>query len=92
MKYTLIYQNLLSIIDNSTLHNNISKSLDKIYKNKELLSLIEKYKITKNNNIRNQIYENKDFKEYKKLENETNLLKIKLNKIFKELRKDYESN
>ena len=92
MKYTLIYQNLLSIIDNSTLHNNISKSLDKIYKNKELLSLIEKYKITKNNNIRNQIYENKDFKEYKKLENETNLLIIKLNKIFKELRKDYESN
>ena len=39
-----------------------------------------------------KIYNNKKFMRYKRLENETNILIMKLNKIFKELGDAYENN
>ena len=84
MDYNLIYQELLLDIKNSKLAFNIKKSLNDIYDDKELIELINKYKETGDETLKKEIYNNEKFMEYKRLENETNLLIMKLNKIFKE--------
>ena len=92
MDYNLIYQELLLDIKNSNLAFNIRKSLNDIYNDKDLISLINKYKETGNENIKKEIYNNEKFMRYKRLENETNLLIMKLNKIFKEIGERDENN
>ena len=84
MDYNLIYQELLLDIKNSNLAFNIRKSLNDIYNDKDLISLINKYKEAEDETIKKEIYNNEKFMRYKRLENETNLLIMKLNKIFKE--------
>ena len=84
MDYNLIYQELLSDIKNSKLSFNIKESLNDIYNDKELIKLINKYKKTGDEKLKKEIYNNEKFARYKRLENETNLLIMKLNKIFKE--------
>lgn len=85
MDYNLIYQELILDIKNSKLTYNIKKSLNDIYNDKKLIANINKYKDTLDENIKKEIYNNEKFMRYKKLENETNLLIMKLNKIFKEI-------
>ena len=92
MDYNLIYEELLLDIKNSNLAFNIRKSLNDIYNDKDLISLINKYKETGNETIKKEIYNNKKFMRYKKLENETNLLIMKLNKTFKEIGDSNENN
>lgn len=92
MDYNLIYQELLLDIKNSKLAYNIKESLSDIYNDKDLISLINKYKETGDEKIKKEIYNNEKFIKYKKLENETNKLILKLNKIFKELGDVNESN
>ena len=84
MDYNLIYQELLLDIKNSNLAFNIRKSLNDIYNDKDLISLINKYRETEDETIKKEIYNNEKFMRYKRLENETNILIMKLNKIFKE--------
>lgn len=85
MDYNLIYQELILDIKNSKLTYNIKKSLNDIYNDKKLIANINKYKDTLDENIKKEIYNNEKFMRYKRLENETNLLIMKLNKIFKEI-------
>ena len=85
MDYILIYQELLSNIKNSKLSFELKEALNNIYNDYRLLDTINKYKITHDEKLRNKIYENKNFMRYKHLENETNTLILKLNKVFKEL-------
>ena len=92
MDYNLIYQELLLDIKNSNLAFNIRKSLNDIYNDKDLISLINKYKETGNETLKKEIYNNEKFMGYKRLENETNLLIMKLNKIFKEIGERDENN
>ena len=92
MDYNLIYQELLLDIKNSNLAFNIRKSLNDIYNDKDLISLINKYKETGNETIKKEIYNNEKFMRYKRLENETNILIMKLNKIFKEIGERDENN
>ena len=92
MDYNLIYQELLSDIKNSKLSFNIKESLNDIHNDKELIKLINKYKETRDETIKKEIYNNEKFMKYKRLENETNLLIMKLNKIFKESSDIYENN
>ena len=92
MDYNLIYQELLLDIKNSNLAFNIRKSLNDIYNDKDLISLINKYRETEDETIKKEIYNNEKFMEYKRLENETNLLIMKLNKIFKEIGDSNENN
>ena len=92
MDYNLIYQELLLDIKNSKLAFNIKKSLNDIYDDKELIELINKYKETGDETLKKEIYNNEKFMKYKRLENETNLLIMKLNKIFKESSDIYENN
>ena len=84
MDYNLIYQELLSNIKHSKLSFDIKQALKDIYNDKELIKLINKYKETGDETIKKEIYNNEKFMRYKRLENETNLLIMKLNKIFKE--------
>ncbi|HIR58764.1 MAG TPA: hypothetical protein IAB38_01820 [Candidatus Onthousia excrementipullorum] len=92
MDYNLIYQELLLDIKNSNLAFNIRKSLNDIYNDKDLISLINKYRETEDETIKKEIYNNEKFMRYKRLENETNLLIMKLNKIFKEIGERDENN
>lgn len=92
MDYNLIYQELLLDIKNSKLAFNIKESLNDIYNDKDLINLINKYKETGNETIKKEIYNNEKFMRYKRLENETNLLIMKLNKIFKEIGERDENN
>lgn len=92
MDYNLIYQELLLDIKNSNLAFNIRKSLNDIYNDKDLISLINKYRKAEDETIKKEIYNNEKFMRYKRLENETNLLIMKLNKIFKEIGERDENN
>ncbi len=92
MYYNLIYQDLLFSINNSKLSYDIKESLKSIYNDKDLIDSINKYKITKDESLMKKIYNNEKFMRYKKLENETNLLIMKLNSIFKELGDSNENN
>ncbi len=92
MDYNLIYQELLLDIKNSKLAFNIRKSLNDIYNDKDLISLINKYRETEDETLKKEIYNNEKFMRYKRLENETNLLIMKLNKIFKEIGERDENN
>lgn len=92
MDYNLIYQELLLDIKNSNLAFNIRKSLNDIYNDKDLISLINKYRETEDETLKKEIYNNEKFMRYKRLENETNLLIMKLNKIFKEIGERDENN
>lgn len=88
MKYMITYQELLLDINNSNIKFEIDRVLTDIYKDKRLIESINKYKETLDEKIKDEIYENESFVKYKKLENEVNMLILKLNKIFKELEVD----
>lgn len=85
MYYNLVYQELLYDIKNSNLTYQVREALNNIYSDKELLMDINKYKETLDDDLRYKIYNNEKFQNYKKLENDINMLILKLNKIFKEL-------
>ena len=61
MDYNLIYQELLLDIKNSNLAFNIRKSLNDIYNDKDLISLINKYRETEDETIKKEIYNNEKF-------------------------------
>lgn len=84
MSYNLVYQELLSMIKRSEISFEIKKSLEEVYSDKELIEKINKYKETQDETLKKEIYNNEKFIHYKRLENELNLLILKLNNIFKE--------
>ena len=84
MSYNLVYQELLSMIKRSEISFEIKKSLEDVYSDKELIEKINKYKETQDETLKKEIYNNEKFTYYKRLENELNLLILKLNNIFKE--------
>ena len=84
MSYNLVYQELLSMIKRSEISFEIKKSLEDVYSDKELIEKINKYKETHDETLKKEIYNNEKFIHYKRLENELNLLILKLNNIFKE--------
>lgn len=86
MKWEVIYQELLLDLNNSMIKYKIDKALDDIYRDDELIKLIELYHENNSDSIRLSIYNNEKFKRYKTLENEFNLLILELNKIFLSLR------
>ena len=61
----------------------IKKLNKKLQQDKTLIDLIEKYNITKDENVKKQILENKIFKEYKEAETELNILILEINKELK---------
>lgn len=62
------------------------KDLNKLIKeDKELLDLISKYKITRNEEIKNKIISNQLYLEYKHYENEVNFIILKIRSELKNI-------
>ena len=80
------YQELIYMIDNSTIKKEIENSLDDIYNDVELVNKIKMYLETYNNNLRKEIYNNNKYKRYKQLENRLNLLIFSCNKCLGEIK------
>lgn len=86
MNIMVYYQELINMINNSEISFRCKESLEKIYSNKQLVDMIEEYNKSYDSTLRDKIYTNEDFINYKKLENEVNLLILEINNIFKELK------
>lgn len=80
------YQELIYMIDNSTIKKEIENSLDDIYNDVELVNKIKMYHETYNKNLRKEIYNNNKYKRYKQLENRLNLLIFSCNKCLGEIK------
>ena len=70
-------------LDNLPLFKELDLYRQNISNNKELVEKIEKYNLTKNNNLRLDIYSYKEIQEYKEKENELNLMILEINKKLK---------
>ena len=77
------YQELIYMIDNSTIKKEIENSLDDIYND---VKKIKMYHETYNNNLRKEIYNNNKYKRYKQLENRLNLLIFSCNRCLGEIK------
>lgn len=80
------YQELIYMIDNSTIKKEIENSLDDIYNDVELVNKIKMYHENYNKNLRKEIYNNNKYKRYKQLENRLNLLIFSCNKCLGEIK------
>lgn len=74
-------------LDNTKEIKHIKELNNRIKDNKELISLIEKYNLTQDENIKKQIINNEFFKEYKISENEINYLILEINSKLKKINK-----
>lgn len=61
----------------------IKRLNEKLNQEKSIIDLIEKYNITKDENIKKKILENQLFREYKQAETELNILILEINKELK---------
>ena len=91
--YELV-ENLKSYLDNLDDIKNIKDINKNLSKDKDLLNKIELYRNNKDINLKKEILSNKDFKEYKRLESNINLLILEINSKLKELvpRRNHENN
>ena len=80
-------ENLKLELDNSKEVKHIKELNSKIKDNKELLYLIEKYNSTQNESIKEEIINNKFFREYKLSENEINYIILEINSKLKQISK-----
>lgn len=94
-----IYEKLYKLeaeLDKLDLFKDLGIAYKKVNKNKELLSKIDEFNKTKDNNLRLDIYNYDEIKEYKRLENEVNLLILNINNKLKKINNErscvHESN
>ena len=80
-------ENLKLELDNSKEVKHIKELNSKIKDNKELLNLIEKYNSTQNESIKEEIINNKFFREYKLSENDINYIILEINSKLKQISK-----
>lgn len=59
--------------------------LSKIYADKQLLALIEEYKLSRKEELKYEIYKNVNFKRYKELENDINIIILQINQKLKNI-------
>lgn len=65
--------------DNNEVIKEIKKLNKEIREDRELLSLIEEYRVTRNEEIRRKIISNEKYLQYKHLETEVNFMILKIN-------------
>lgn len=70
-------------LDDLKLFKQLKSYRKEINDNKELVEKIEKYNLTKDNNLRLEIYSYKEIQDYKEKENELNLMILEINKRLK---------
>ncbi len=72
-------------LDNLDIFKELDDSIKRVKDNKELMDKIDLYNRTKSNDLRLEIYNYDEIKEYKKLENEVNLLILGINNRLKKI-------
>lgn len=72
-------------LDNMNIFKDINNDINNIKLNKELLDKIKKYNYNFNTDLRNDIYNHKEINEYKKHENEVNLMIFEINNKLKKI-------
>lgn len=72
-------------LDELEIFKKLEEKESEIYNNVELLEKIKKYNLSKDNNLRLDIYSYNEIQEYKKVENEVNLLILYINNRLKEI-------
>ena len=83
-----LYEKLYKLkddLDKLDLFKDLERAYNKVNENEELISKIDKYNQTKDNNLRIDIYNYEEIKEYKRLENEVNLLIFSINSKLKKI-------
>ena len=89
-------ENLCKKLDNEDCIKKNKYLLEQVLKNKDLVEKIEEYNLTKNSNLRLDIYKYEEMINYKETENNINLLILEINKVFKNKFKrsgcNYENN
>lgn len=78
-------ENLKDELDKTESIVNIKKLNKKIKEDKELRTLLEKYKNTNNINVKEEIMSNELFKKYKEEEININFIILEINKRLKEI-------
>lgn len=79
--------NLKKQLDTAECIKELKKLNKEIQKDKELISLIEKYNATKDEQIKKQIICNELFQKYKQQETELNILILEINQELKKITK-----
>lgn len=77
--------NLKNVLDESQIVKEMKEANDLISSDKELMSLLEEYKINPTENLKEKIMKNKHFKEYKEKETNCNLLILDTNQRLKKI-------
>ena len=72
-------------LDNLDIFKELDNSIKKVKGNKELMKKINEYNLYKNNDLRLDIYNYDEIKEYKRIENEVNLLILGINSKLKRI-------
>ena len=80
-------ENLKKALDDTDTIKQIKILTKKIFKDKELMSLIETYKITQDERIKEKIISNETFREYKHEEAELNFLILEINQELNKITK-----
>ncbi len=75
-------------LDNTKEIKELLKEKEKVLQDKELLSKIEKYNITKDTKLKEEILSNKLFNKYKDKEINLNILIMSINKELKKIKGD----
>ena len=79
-------------LDNTKEIKELLKEKEKVLQDKELLSKIEKYNITKDTKLKEEILSNKLFNKYKDKEINLNILIMSINKELKKIKGDKNCN
>jgi len=72
-------------LENETTIIEIKEVLKKINNDKELIDLIEEYKHKPKDELKYQIYNNENYRRYKELENDINIVILQINNKLKEI-------
>lgn len=80
------YFHLLDVIKHSTLKHDLDKAKRTIQNDEKLLEMIKEYRIHPKEELKLQIYENKNYQDFKKLETEVNILIMQINLKLKQVK------
>ena len=80
-----LLDNLISSLDNSSIVKEIKEENTKLKQDKELMKLLEEYKLNPSDKLKEKVMNNKLFQEYKEKETNLNLLILDTNQRLKEL-------
>ena len=75
--------NLISKLDDNSLIKEIKDLTEKVSKDKDLMKLLEKYQLTKDEKVKKEIISNELFQEYKSKETDLNILIMAINQKLK---------